>query len=215
MTNEDRRSGFTVLAGLGLLLLGVLLLAGQFFGPVLSVFWRLFWFVAGFGWPLVLIGIGVLLIMRARGAGWSTQGRKYYRSRTDRMIGGVLGGFANYIGVDATIVRLGYALLTLLTGVFTGIILYFVAMLIVPEEPYAEGYMPPPAPEVPGPAYSAPTPPAAAPTPPAPSAAPAPPAPVVTAPEPPAAPAPSVAAPVDAPTAPPEAPSIPPAPPVL
>jgi phage shock protein PspC (stress-responsive transcriptional regulator) len=215
MSNNDGRSNFTVLAGVALLVLGVLLLTGQFFGPVLNILWRLFAIVAGFAWPLILIGIGVLLIMRAKGAGWNTQGRKYYRSRSDRMLAGVLGGFAHYIGVDPTIVRVAYAFLTLITGIGTGIILYIVAVLIVPEEPYAEGYMPPPAPSVPGPAYTAPTPPPAAPTPPAPATAPTPPAPTVTAPEPPAAPAPTVPPTADPSTTPPQAPPVPPAPTVL
>ena len=196
MSHRDRGSNFTIVAGFCLLALGVLLLVGQFFGPLFSVFWSLFWFVARLAWPLILIGIGVLLIMRARGAGWNTEGRKYYRSRTDRMLAGVLGGFAHYIGVDATIVRVAYVALSLLTGGLTGIILYVIAMLIVPEEPYGQGYMPPPAPSVPGPAPYAPTPPPA-------SAVPAPPAPPVTPPA------------VDPATAPSEAPPVPPTPPVL
>ena len=211
MSNHDRRTDLTVLAGIGLLLLGIWLLAVRFFGPLLYPLQQVFAFVARLGWPLVLIGIGVLLIMRARGAGWSTQGRKYYRSRTDRMLGGVLGGFAHYIGVDPTIVRVAYAFLTLITGIGTGIVLYIVAMLIVPEEPYAEGYMPPPAPSVPGPAPAAPTPPPAPVTPPAPYAAPEPPASAAPAP-----PVPPVTPPTaDASTAPHEAPPVPPAPPVL
>jgi phage shock protein C len=54
------------------------------------------------------------------------------RSRTDRKIAGVCGGFAAYSGVDANIVRLVMVLLAVLGG--PGLVLYLVAWLIVPEE---------------------------------------------------------------------------------
>lgn len=60
---------------------------------------------------------------------------KLYRSRTDRMIGGVLGGIADRFGVDPTILRLGYVALALLTAAFPALLLYILAMIIVPEEP--------------------------------------------------------------------------------
>ena len=40
-----------------------------------------------------------------------------------RVLGGVCGGFAEYIGIDPTIIRVIYAVLTLCTA-FCGIILY-------------------------------------------------------------------------------------------
>lgn len=44
--------------------------------------------------------------------------KKLYRSSTDKMICGVLAGFAEYIDVDPTIVRLVYTALTLFTAGF-------------------------------------------------------------------------------------------------
>ncbi|MBI5232103.1 MAG: PspC domain-containing protein [Coriobacteriales bacterium] len=81
------------------------------------------------------------------------------RSRSDRMIAGVLGGLGEYLGVDATLLRLGYALLTLITGVWLGIVVYIVAVVIVPEEPVDVGAAnrPPAAPPPPG-SSSGPTP---------------------------------------------------------
>lgn len=61
--------------------------------------------------------------------------QKLYRSRTDRMVGGVLGGIAKRFGIDPTIVRLGYVALALLTAAFPALLLYILAMIIVPEEP--------------------------------------------------------------------------------
>lgn len=51
----------------------------------------------------------------------------------DRIIGGVCGGFAEYLDIDPTLARVGYAFLTLCT-MFSGIILYPVFWLIIPPK---------------------------------------------------------------------------------
>ena len=61
--------------------------------------------------------------------------KRLYRSRTKRMLTGVCGGIAEYFNVDETIVRLGVALLTTVTGVFPGLIFYFIAAVVMPESP--------------------------------------------------------------------------------
>lgn len=58
--------------------------------------------------------------------------RRLTRSRSNRMVAGVCSGFADYAGIDANIVRLVLVALTLLGG--SGLLLYLVAWLIVPEE---------------------------------------------------------------------------------
>ena len=60
--------------------------------------------------------------------------RKLYRSRTDKKLLGVLGGFAKYFNIDATILRIIYVLLSLFV-LGCPIIIYLVAALIIPEEP--------------------------------------------------------------------------------
>lgn len=55
------------------------------------------------------------------------------RSSSDRMLAGVLGGLADYFGIDPTIVRLVYILLTLMTGTAFGVILYAILWIIMPE----------------------------------------------------------------------------------
>ena len=192
MRNRDNRTGLTVLAGAFLIGLGLWLLLGSLFYPVAVVLG----YIARIGWPLVLVGLGVLLIIRARGGGFNVAGKRLFRSRTDRMIGGVVGGSSVYLGVDATLLRVIYAVVTLFTGVWFGVLLYALAMIILPEESYPVGWVPAPAP--------------AAPTPPPPPAPPVPQTP--GAPVPPAAPAPANG---PAPTAPPEAPPVPPAPTAL
>ena len=54
------------------------------------------------------------------------------RSADDRMLAGVAGGIARYLNVDATLVRIGVAALTLLTGV--GAALYIAAWLLIPAD---------------------------------------------------------------------------------
>lgn len=50
------------------------------------------------------------------------------------MLAGVLGGIAEYFDIDATIVRLVYVLITIFSAAFPGIILYIIAMFIIPDE---------------------------------------------------------------------------------
>jgi phage shock protein PspC (stress-responsive transcriptional regulator) len=54
------------------------------------------------------------------------------RSYSDRMLGGVAGGLARYFGVDATIVRIAFAVLTIFGG--AGIPLYLAGLLLIPDE---------------------------------------------------------------------------------
>ena len=77
---------------------------------------------------------------------------RLYRSRDERMVGGVLGGLAEYLGVDVTWVRIGFVVLAVLTGVGPAIIVYVIAMIIVPEEPKGSGVEAPawPMPQPPG-----------------------------------------------------------------
>jgi len=63
--------------------------------------------------------------------------KKLYRSRIDRMVGGVCGGLGKYFSMDATLIRLIAVVLMVLTGVIPGVIAYLVMMVIVPLEPEA------------------------------------------------------------------------------
>jgi phage shock protein C len=57
---------------------------------------------------------------------------KLMRSRTDQMVGGVCGGLANYLRVDATLVRLVFVLLALGNG--AGVLIYLVLWIVIPRE---------------------------------------------------------------------------------
>ena len=59
-----------------------------------------------------------------------------YRSREDRMIGGVCAGLGEFFGIDPTIVRLFFVFGAIFLG-FPGalVLIYFVILLVVPEAP--------------------------------------------------------------------------------
>ncbi|GAB4474747.1 MAG: hypothetical protein Kow00124_15050 [Anaerolineae bacterium] len=58
--------------------------------------------------------------------------KKLYRSRSEKMIGGVCGGLAHYLGIDPVLVRLIFVALTLANGI--GAVLYLILWLLLPDE---------------------------------------------------------------------------------
>ncbi|HLC35793.1 MAG TPA: PspC domain-containing protein [Anaerolineales bacterium] len=59
--------------------------------------------------------------------------RRLYRSRTQRMIGGVCGGLGEYFDIDPTIVRLLFVVTALAGG--PGLLAYIIMLIVVPSEP--------------------------------------------------------------------------------
>lgn len=59
--------------------------------------------------------------------------KKLYKSTTNKKICGVCGGLSEFLNVDATILRLIWALLIFCAG--TGLLAYIIAALILPEGP--------------------------------------------------------------------------------
>ena len=57
-----------------------------------------------------------------------------YRSRKDRVFGGVAGGIAHSLNADPAIVRLIFALLVIVAG--GGLLLYLILWIAIPEEPF-------------------------------------------------------------------------------
>jgi len=60
--------------------------------------------------------------------------KRLYRSRNEKLIGGVCGGLGEYFNIDPTIVRLIAVLLFFAKGV--GALAYLIAWIIVPVKPY-------------------------------------------------------------------------------
>lgn len=58
--------------------------------------------------------------------------KRLYRSRTNRMLGGVCGGLGEYLNLDPTVIRLIWVLAGL-SG--AGLLAYLICTVIIPENP--------------------------------------------------------------------------------
>ncbi len=65
----------------------------------------------------------------------STETQRLYRSRKERMLGGVCGGLGQFLGIDPTVVRLLFVLGLVLWPGLASLAAYLLLMVIVPEEP--------------------------------------------------------------------------------
>ncbi len=61
--------------------------------------------------------------------------KKLYRSRKEKILGGVCGGLAEYLEIDVSIIRVVYLLL-LFSGI--GFIIYIIMWIVVPYKPYSK-----------------------------------------------------------------------------
>lgn len=150
--------------GLLLILLGFFFLADRMDWDFLIPWhWRLpYWFSWGAVFSVLLILLGAALVFRpevlpsfSATTGPATAGttsdsgetasasprpemraneKRLIRSLHERMIGGVCGGLAKYLNLDPSLVRLGFVILTLLSGFVIGIVTYIVMMIVLPEE---------------------------------------------------------------------------------
>jgi len=66
----------------------------------------------------------------------STETKRLYRSRTNRMVSGVCGGLGEFANVDPTIIRLLFAAGSVFSG-GTLLVVYLAMIFIVPEAPEA------------------------------------------------------------------------------
>ena len=60
------------------------------------------------------------------------QGTRLKRSQ-DRLIAGVCGGLAEWLGWKADRVRVGYVILSILSAAFPGILIYLLLWLLMPD----------------------------------------------------------------------------------
>jgi phage shock protein PspC (stress-responsive transcriptional regulator) len=59
--------------------------------------------------------------------------KRVYRSRTDRVLGGVCSGLGKYFGLDPVLLRVLWAIAFFVGG--AGLLAYIIAWIIIPEEP--------------------------------------------------------------------------------
>jgi phage shock protein C len=89
------------------------------------------------GWPLAIILVGVAMIVGFGRAGFQLPGReaRLVRSRSSRIMGGVMGGLADYLSADPTMLRLLYVAAAFLTDLGAALVAYLVCAIVIPLEP--------------------------------------------------------------------------------
>ena len=58
-----------------------------------------------------------------------------YRSRKHKVIAGVCGGIADWLGWKPSLVRIGYVVISVASAAFPGLIAYIVLWIVMPQEP--------------------------------------------------------------------------------
>ncbi|HEY5517089.1 MAG TPA: PspC domain-containing protein [Coriobacteriia bacterium] len=145
---KDPRSGAATVGGLALIVIGLAWLVratGIFPAAVFDALARAV--------PaIVVVGLGVAILYFSRRSTFTmpAPGTRLYRSRSDRWIGGVLGGLGAYLGIDPVLLRIAAVLLTVL-GAGSLVIAYIVMYVVVPEEPLVPAAPPAPAQAPPAP----------------------------------------------------------------
>ena len=61
-----------------------------------------------------------------------TPGQGLWRSRDDRMIAGVCGGLAAFLGWSSTLVRVLYVVFSVCSAAFPGILIYLILWMVMP-----------------------------------------------------------------------------------
>ena len=61
--------------------------------------------------------------------------KKLVRPRKGRMLAGIYAAVAEYFGLEVSLVRIGYVVLSLFSAGFPCVLLYFILMIVIPEEP--------------------------------------------------------------------------------
>ena len=61
--------------------------------------------------------------------------RPLQRSRTDRQLAGVVGGLAQYFGIDSTLLRVIYVVGSIVSAAFPGVLVYVLLWILIPEAP--------------------------------------------------------------------------------
>jgi len=135
--------------GIGLVLLGLVLISNRwdwyYFRPFHFHFFSPWLFSWNRFWPIIIILFGVFYLIyvlrKNKESGTeeaktatTTQTGRLFRSRSDKIIGGVCGGLAKNLNVDPVIVRIGWIILTLATGILLGVVVYVIWMIVVQEE---------------------------------------------------------------------------------
>lgn len=58
---------------------------------------------------------------------------RFTRSRSDRMIAGVMGGIARRLGWSPTLLRVVFVLVSVMSAAFPGILVYLILWVLMPQ----------------------------------------------------------------------------------
>ena len=120
--------------GIVLVAIGLIFACDQLFPHLWSAIEHSLYVLACIMWPLAFIISAVLLVLAARNKDLSlSENFGYRRSARNCKIAGVCGGFAEYLELDAGLVRI-IALVLLFASGFTEGLLYLLIWLVVPKE---------------------------------------------------------------------------------
>ena len=101
--------------------------------------YAIFWLVLFIGYLILIIklscckGKEVRIVMRRTVKSSGSNVKRLYRSGKDKILGGVCGGIAEYLGVDPVIIRLLWVIAVFGWG--AGILAYIIAWIIIPRNP--------------------------------------------------------------------------------
>lgn len=66
----------------------------------------------------------------------TTEPKRLYRSKVDRIVAGVCGGFAEYFNIDPTIIRVLWLVILFLSGFWAGLLIYLVCLIVMKDNPH-------------------------------------------------------------------------------
>lgn len=138
--NDDKHKDTTpilVLIGALLLVAGLWMLMGRFFAlpSVVGEIWQRIR-SADDAVALIIIGAAIVVFAQRKDhPGMPAKGTRLYRARSEKWLGGVLGGLARYFSVDVTVLRLAFIALAFLLDIGGIVVAYIVLWIVVPEEP--------------------------------------------------------------------------------
>lgn len=131
---NPKRTVMTV-AGMALVVYGLYRLIGQVSYTWWPAFSQVVVKVMRIVWPIAILVAGLaLIVLASNGKTPLSSGRKLYRKRSGRVLGGVCAGLADYSGLDVTTVRL-ISVVLMVASFSLFVLLYVVLWVIVPEEP--------------------------------------------------------------------------------
>lgn len=61
--------------------------------------------------------------------------KNLYRNEDNKIFFGILGGLGEYYDVDPVLLRVAYVFVTVMTGIFPGVVVYVICKFIIPKKP--------------------------------------------------------------------------------